>query len=174
MTFFGEEKGEIGSQYYVEHPILPLEKTIANVNLEQLGRTDSLEGPVVASATVTGFDFSEMTATFQAAGSLTGIRLYKHELFSDRYFLHSDNASFARAGIPAHTIGVLFQYPDYHGIGDESTKIDYDNMAKVNRMLALGVLLLANASTTPKWNENNSQAAPYIEAWKRRHQSLNR
>lgn len=174
VTFFGEEKREIGSQYYVRHPILPLEKTIANVNLEQLGRTDSTEGPEIASATVTGFDFSDMTATFQAAGRLTGIRIYKHEQFGDRYFLHSDNAPFAEAGIPAHTLGVLFQYSDYHAVGDKSNKIDYDNMAKVNRMLALGLIMLANAPTTPKWNERDGKTAPYVEAWNRRHQPLNR
>jgi len=84
MTFFGEEKGAIGSEYYVRRPVLPIEKTVADVNLEQLGRTDSLEGPQVASATLTGFDFTDMTATFIAAGKLTGIRMYKHERFSDR------------------------------------------------------------------------------------------
>lgn len=170
MAFFGEEKREIGSQFYLRHSILPLEKTIADVNLEQLGRTDSPEGPEIASSTVTGFDFSDMTETFQAAGRLTGIRIYKHEQFSDLYFLHSDNGPFAEAGIPAHTLGVLFQFPDYHDVGDKSSKIDYDNMAKVNRMLALGVMMLANASTTPKWNEKNAKTASYVEAWKRRHQ----
>ncbi len=174
MTFFGEEKGEIGSQFYVRHPILPLEKTIADVNLEQLGRTDSTEGPEIASATVTGFDFSDMTATFQSAGRLTGIRIYKHQQFSDRYFLHSDNGPFAEAGVPAHTLGVLFQYSDYHGVGDKSNKIDYANMAKVVRMLALGVTKLANAPTTPKWNEKNGQTAHYVQAWKKRHQASDR
>jgi hypothetical protein len=169
ITFFGEEKGEIGSTYYVRHPVLPLEKTIAVVNLEQLGRTDSLEGPQLGSATVTGFDFSDMAATFQEAGKLTGIRLYKHDLFSDRFFARSDNGPFAEAGIPAHTIGVLFQYPDYHGLGDKSNEIDYHNMARVNRMLALGLITLANATTIPRWNEPNAQAAPYAEVWKRRH-----
>src|SRR5262249_42490866 len=51
MTFFGEEKGDVGSDYYARHPIVPIEQTVANVNLEQVGRTDSLEGPQVASAT---------------------------------------------------------------------------------------------------------------------------
>ena len=171
ITFFGEEKGEVGSKYYVRHPILPLEKTIAVVNLEQLGRTDSLEGPQIASATVTGFDFSDATAAFKAAGKITGIRIYKHELFSDRYFLRSDNGPFAESGIPAHTIGVLFQYPDYHALGDKANKIDYDNMAKVNRMLALALIRLANAHTIPKWNERNVQTAVYVEAWKKRHPS---
>lgn len=68
----------------------------------------------------------------------------------------------------------LFQYSDYHDVGDKSKKIDYDNMAKVNRMLALGVIMLANAPTTPKWNERNGKTVPYVEAWKRRHQPINR
>ena len=72
------------------------------------------------------------------------------------------------------TIGVLFQYADYDGVGDESTKIDYDNMAKVNRMLALGLILLANSTTAPKWYENSGQTAPYVATWKRRHQPSSR
>ena len=45
MTFFGEEKGLRGSRYYGRHPVFPIEQTVADVNLEQVGRTDSDEGP---------------------------------------------------------------------------------------------------------------------------------
>jgi len=169
MTFFGEEKGAIGSEYYVRRPVLPIEKTVADVNLEQLGRTDSLEGPQVASATLTGFDFTDMTATFIAAGKLTGIRMYKHERFSDRYFNYSDNRPFAEQGIPAQTLGVLFQYPDYHDVGDKANKIDYDNMAKVDRLVALGLLMIADAPGAPRWNEASPRTTPYVQAWKLRH-----
>ena len=47
MTFFGEEKGLLGSRYYGRHPVVPIEKTVADVNLEQVGRTDDSEGPRV-------------------------------------------------------------------------------------------------------------------------------
>ena len=45
MTFYGEEHGLVGSRYYVEHPVVPLEKTVADINLEQVGRTDDSDGP---------------------------------------------------------------------------------------------------------------------------------
>src|SRR6185295_12174145 len=50
MTFFGEEKGLRGSRYYGRHPVFPIEQTVADMNLEQVGRTDSDEGPQVANA----------------------------------------------------------------------------------------------------------------------------
>lgn len=170
MTFFGEEEENVGSEYYVHHPIVPLEKTVANVNLEQVGRTDGVEGPEVASATLTGFDFTDMTKTFVAAAKLTGIRVYKDERFSDPYFTESDNGAFAEQGVVAQTLGVLFKYPDYHRPGDKADKIDYENMARVDRLIALGVLMIANASSAPKWNDLNPKTAPYLQAWKSRHQ----
>jgi Zn-dependent M28 family amino/carboxypeptidase len=48
IAWFGEEKGLLGSRYYGRHPVFPLAKTVAMVNLEQVGRTDSSEGPQVS------------------------------------------------------------------------------------------------------------------------------
>ena len=48
MTFFGEEKGLLGSRYYGRHPVVPIKQTVADINLEQVGRTDDAEGPRVA------------------------------------------------------------------------------------------------------------------------------
>lgn len=168
MTFFGEEKGLLGSRYYGRHPVFPIEKTIANVNLEQVGRTDSMEGPQLASATLTGFDLSDLNATFKAAGELTGIKVYKHEVNSDSYFGRSDNQALANLGVPAHTLCVAFDYPDYHGAGDHWDKIDYDNMARVNRMVALALMMIAESAEEPRWNEANPKAARYVQAWKER------
>ncbi len=164
MTFFGEEKGLYGSRYYAQHPLVPLKQTIAQINLEQLGRTDDTEGPQIGTATFTGFDFSDLPATFAAAGKLTGVRVYKNEKNSDDFFARSDNQSLADAGIPAHTLAVAFEFPDYHGVGDEWQKIDYDNMAKVDRMITLGLLTIANRTVPPHWNEANSKTKKYVEA----------
>ena len=72
MTVFGEEKGLLGSRYYGRHPVFPIEKTVADVNLEQVGRTDSDEGPQLSNASMTGFDFSDVGLTFKAAGEIDG------------------------------------------------------------------------------------------------------
>jgi hypothetical protein len=170
MTFFGEEEGLLGSQYYAHHPIWPLEKTIAELNLEQLGRTDSTEGPQIANATLTGFDYSGLTSYVQRAGASTGIRIYKHARNSDAYFGASDNLSLAEVGVPAETLAVAFDFPDYHALGDEWQKIDYDNMAQVDRAVALAVYLMANSDQPVRWNEANPKTAPYVKAWKQRQQ----
>ena len=47
VTFFGEEEGLFGSRYYAHHPVFPIAQTVADVNLEQIGRTDDSEGPHV-------------------------------------------------------------------------------------------------------------------------------
>ncbi len=136
MTVFGEEKGLLGSRYYGRHPIFPIEQTVADVNLEQVGRTDDSEGPQVATACMTGIDFSDVGVVFQAAGKAEGIKVYKHPRNSDAYFGRSDNQALADLGVPAHTLAVAFAFPDYHGPGDHWDKIDYGNMAKVDRMVA--------------------------------------
>ena len=169
MTFFGEEKGGLGSRYYGRHPIFPIEKTVADINLEQVGRTDSSEGPQIANASMTGFDYSDMGPIFQAAGELTGIKVYKHERNSDAFFSRSDNQSLADQGVPAHTLCVAFVYPDYHGLGDHWEKVDYVNMAKVDRMVGLSLVMIANNPREPKWNEANPRTERYVKAWKDRH-----
>ena len=165
MAVFGEEKGHVGSEYYVHHPLLPLSRTIADVNLEQLGRTDSPEGPQISSATLTGFDYTTLTNMFRAAGTLTGIRLHDDPRHSAPSFKFSDNFSFAEQGVPAQTLGVLYEFPDYHDVGDKADKIDYENMARVDRMLALGMMTIADSVNTPRWNEAVPETAPYRQAW---------
>ena len=100
MTFFGEERGELGSQFYTEHPLFPITKTVADVNLEQVGRTDSTTGKQVNTASLTGYDYSDVTKYVANAGRLLGIRVYKDVQASDAYFTQSDNSPLAEAGRP--------------------------------------------------------------------------
>jgi hypothetical protein len=170
ITWFGEEKGLQGSRYYGRHPVFPLEKTVAMVNLEQLGRTDDSERPKPNSATLTGFDFTDLGPIFRDAGLKTGVEVYKDEKNSDAFFSRSDNQSMADAGIPAHTLCVAFIFPDYHKPGDHWEKIDYANLAKVNRTIALALLTIADNPEAPKWNESNPKTERYVKAWKALHQ----
>jgi hypothetical protein len=160
VTFYGEEHGLVGSRYYVEHPLAPLERTVADINLEQVGRTDDSDGPRVSAATVTGYDYSDVGELLRRAGRAVGVDVVKHPTKSDSYFGASDNAAFARAGIPAHTISVAYMFPDYHGADDEWEKIDFANMAKVDRMAALGLVTIADGPT-PAWNKDNPKASRY-------------
>jgi hypothetical protein len=164
IALFGEEIGEIGSLYYVRHPLFPLARTIADVNLEQLGRTDDSERPKVLEFNLTGFAYTTLAATFQKAAEESGVRAVDDEPSGDSYFARSDNARFADAGVPDTTVSVAYMFPDYHAVGDEWPKLDYENMAKVDNALALAAFRLADSVDAPAWNPANPRTERYIKA----------
>lgn len=166
MTFFGEERGLVGSTYYGKNPIFPIEKTVADVNLEQVGRTDDNEGPRVGAVSMTGQDYSDVGRIFEEAGKALKVGVEKHPQASDAFFARSDNAAMALQGVPAHTICTAFEYPDYHGLADTADKIDYENMVKVNQLTALGIMMIADTEAEPKWNEANPKTERFVNAWK--------
>ena len=162
MAYFGEEKGLLGSAYYSRHPLVPLSKTVANLNLEQLGRTDG-DHPA-GTATLTGFDYTDIKSALEMAGVATGVKIYNPEKNGESYFARSDNQSLADRGIPAHTIVTDFEFPDYHKVGDEWDKIDYTHLEKVNRTIALTILMIADSAEPPHWNEENARTEKYVKA----------
>jgi hypothetical protein len=166
MAFFGEEQGLVGSTYYAAHPLVPLARTVVDLNLEHLGRTDSTEGRSRAgTASLTGFDFSDLSAVVQAAGRATGIDVYKDARRSDPFFAASDNYPLAKAGVVAHTVSVLYDdWADYHGPGDEWPKVDFANMERTVRMAGAAVLMMADAVEPPHWRADVPAAAPFRDA----------
>ncbi len=170
-AFFGEERGKMGSRHYSLHPLVPLERTVVDINLEQLGRTDDSEGPQIATASLSGFDYSDVGQNLQRAGELVGVKIFRHKKYSDAYFRISDSPVFADMGIPAHTLFVTYDFPGRHASGDRSDRLDYGNFEKITRAVALGVLTIANHPEPPRWNEANRKARPYLQAWKLRHSS---
>ena len=114
---------------------------------------------------VTGAAVAALFLLAQAAG----ITVYKNPQNSDSYFSRSDNQSLADLGIPAHTLCVAYEFPDYHKVSDSWEKIDYDNMAAVDRAVALGMLRLSSEAASPHWNEQYAPARRYVEAGHRLH-----
>ena len=164
MTVFGEEHGLVGSRYYGKHPLVPVVDTVADINLEQVGRTDDSEGPQVRAVAVTGADYSDVWDALVDAGEQAGVRVIRHPTNSDRYFARSDNQALADLGVPAHTLSVAYEFPDYHGAADTWDKIDYENMAAIDRTVALAIQAIANDPKAPQWNADNPKAAKYLEA----------
>lgn len=171
MCFYGEERGLLGARHYVEHPLVPLADTIANVNFEHLGRTDDVEGDRIGQLMPTGFGYTTMLEPFEAAAETSAFELFHHPVNSARFFVASDNAAFANAGIPAHTFCTAFIFPEYHQPGDHWDRIDYDNMAGAVRVLAEGVARLADQDERPVWDQSNRRLGRYREAWQALQQS---
>lgn len=166
IAYFGEEKGLLGSRYYGRHPLVPLNRTVADLNLEHLGRTDGDTGKKVGAATMTGFGYSDITTAFQMAGKATGVKIYDAESNADAYFSRSDNQSLADQGVPATTMLTVFEFPDYHKVGDERDKLDYSNLEKVDRAIALTVMMIGDDPQPPRWNEANPKTEKYVKAWR--------
>ena len=178
MCFFGEERGLLGSNYYGDHPLLPLEKTVCNLNIEMDGRTRKFSAApdkqgVIEDWTgrlgVTGYDYTDMGARLTASCRKAGIAAVMDKDASDPFFMRSDNRALAARGIPAHTVSVGYEDPEYHQANDEWQTVDYSNMTKVVKALVFATLDLANDSATPKWNPAKEQAKPYAEAWAKMH-----
>lgn len=167
IGFYGEERGLVGSRFYSQNPVFPLQATVAQVNLEQIGRTDDSEGPRVGAFNLTGFDFTDIASYMKPAAAKAGVKPEKHEKLSDPYFNASDNAPLALVGIPSTTVSTCYTYPDYHRPGDHWDKLDYDNFAKIVTAVAGGVRAIADSTKAPVWNSTNPKVSRYIEAQKK-------
>lgn len=165
-TFAGEELGLLGSEQFAKATPISVDKVIADLNLEIMGRTDTAEH-AVGKATVTGFAFTTLSQVLERAGKLTGLEVYGEPRFSDSFFDRSDNIALAKRGIPAVTISSGYIYPDYHGLKDEWDRLDYVQMAGVTRMVTLASLMLADSADVPKWNE-----IPATESYREAHKKL--
>jgi hypothetical protein len=141
----GEEVGLIGTNWYIKHPTLPLEAMQANLEIEMIGRPDSLAGGP-ARAWLTGFDRSTMGETFAAAG----LAVVPDKRPDQSFFTRSDNIAFARMGIPAHTLSSFNLHTDYHQLTDETRMVDFAHMAGVINIGVRAVSLLANGPA-PAW-----------------------
>lgn len=166
VCFWGEEMGLRGSSYYCKNPVLPLKDTIVDINLEQIGRTDDTEGERISEFNITGFDYTNLSDFMSKSAKPFGVKVTKHPKLSDPFFFASDNAAFASAGVPANTISTSYEFPDYHKVGDEWQKIDYENMVKIVRSICSAVQVIGNSATEVKWNESNEKTKKYAEAQK--------
>lgn len=142
MTVSGEEKGLLGSDYYTQHPIFPLKSTIANLNIDMIGRMggdyEHSDNPnyiyVIGSDKIS----PDLDSIMKVENSMTENLLLDYKYNSDddpnRFYYRSDHYNFAKNNIP-----VIFffngTHADYHGIGDEVHKIHFEKMAKVTRLV---------------------------------------
>ncbi len=150
----GEEVGLLGTRWYIEHPVAPLDHMTANLEIEMIGRPDSLAGGP-GHAWLTGFERSTMGSMFAAAGLPIG----PDKRLDEQFFMRSDNIAFARAGIPAHTLSTFNLHADYHRPSDEVSRIDFAHMTTVIRAAAEATRLLANGPA-PRWNPGGRPLEP--------------
>jgi len=159
MTVTGEEKGLLGSDYYTRHPIFPLASTIANLNIDMIGRIDPRHTTNPNYVYLVGSD--KLSSTLHqisetANSQYTKLQLdYKYNDPTDpeRIYYRSDHYNFAK-----HNIPVIFYFngvhADYHDIGDTVDKIDFNLLTRRAKLVFYTAWDLANRDQRPLVDAN--------------------
>jgi Zn-dependent M28 family amino/carboxypeptidase len=141
----GEEFGVLGTQWYLDRPVFPLSRTVADLQVEMVGRPDSLAGGP-GRLWLTGFERSTMGESFATAG----LPIVADPRPDFRFFERSDNIVFAMRGIPAHTLSSFNLHPDYHQPSDEVDRIDFAHLEQAAGLVTRAARLLADGPA-PVW-----------------------
>lgn len=149
MTVTGEEKGLLGSDYYTQHPVFPLEKTVVNLNIDMVGRRDPGHKDSAPYVYVIGSDklSSELHSLSEAVNKATTNLIfdytYNDQDHPERLYYRSDHWNFAKNNIP-----IIFYFDgiheDYHQPSDEVDKIEFDLLSKRTQVVFFTAWEIAN------------------------------
>ena len=147
----GEEKGLLGSAYFVDHPTVPIDSIVAQLNADMIGRNAASVLYTVGPRAAPNNQSRRLGAvvdSVNAAESLPFVidRTWDSATHPEHIYERSDHFNYARKGIPIvfFTTGM---HDDYHMPGDEATKIDYAKMARVARLMRDVGVAVGNSET---------------------------
>lgn len=150
----GEEKGLYGSRYYAENPVYPLEMTIADLNIDMIGRNDDAHIEDNNYVYLIGSD--KLSSDLHNISSAVNMKYnninldyrYNVENEPNRFYYRSDHYNFAKNGVP-----VIFYFngvhDDYHRISDTPDKINYPLLEKRTKLVFATAWELANRENRP-------------------------
>lgn len=153
LTVSAEEKGLLGSEWWVDHPTVPLESIVANLNMDMVGRNDPDSLGITPSPEHPDFNtlVEQAIALGPAAGLDVGFKAGEGDLERkvDVYYQRSDHANFAKKGIP---VAFVFagEHEDYHQPSDTIEKIDQAKVLKVVDLIRRLVTEVASAPGRPQ------------------------
>jgi len=151
LNVSGEEKGLWGSEYFSDHPAVPISGIVADLNIDMIGR--NWKDTIVAI----GKEHSDLGATLNRVGAAhpeLNMRPIDDIWPEENFYFRSDHYNFARKGVP-----ILFffsgTHPDYHQVSDSPDKIDAEKESRVARLIFYLGVDVANAAERPKWNPDS-------------------
>tara|TARA_Y100000739_G_scaffold6082_1_gene5471 strand:+ start:52 stop:1080 length:1029 start_codon:yes stop_codon:yes gene_type:complete len=148
MPVSGEEKGLLGSEYYTDNPVYPLENTIANLNIDMIGRLDDWHdnGNYVYLIGSDRLSLELHNLNEEINAKYIGLDLdyrFNDEEDPNRYYYRSDHYNFAKNNIP-----VIFYFngihEDYHRPSDTIEKLDFNKIETITKLIFLTAWELAN------------------------------
>ena len=163
LVFEAEEDGLLGAFHYITNPIVPLDKTVAVLNMDMIGRDeDSATWNTHAADNVNGVNLigtlysPDMRKVVEAENRAIGLKLdYKTDA-DDRegWFSRSDHFPFAVKGVPVAFFNTG-ENPDYHTPNDTWDRLNYPKMEKIVRLVYLSTRSLANSPSRPRFVTNS-------------------
>ncbi|MFT5890143.1 MAG: aminopeptidase YwaD [Dokdonia sp.] len=159
ILFTGEEKGLLGSSFYVENPVLPLKQMVYCFNSDNAGYNDT------SLATIIGLPRTTAEQHIKDAASAFGLTAVDDPAPEQGLFDRSDNVRFAAKGIPSPTFSLGFTAFNgdvtkyYHRPGDEAQTLDYDYLYKFFRAYVLAGRNIGNDPVTPTWTTGDTYEA---------------
>ena len=145
--FGSEEIGGYGARYFQEHPPVPIETFVANLEFEMIARPDSAVAP--HTLWLTGYERSNLGPELARHGA----RLVADPHPEEHFFQRSDNYVLARKGIIAHTVSSFGLHTDYHRPSDDLSHVDFKHMTDAIASMVEPVRWLTNSDFKPQWNE---------------------
>lgn len=154
LTVSGEEKGLFGSRWYTDNPVFPLDSTVADLNVDMIGRTDTVHGDSSRYVYVIGSkrlstELGAMVEEQNAAHAHLHLD-YTFDADDDpnRFYYRSDHYNFAKHGIP---VAFFFNgvHADYHGPYDEVGKIRFDLLLQRTLLVYYTAWAVANRDMRP-------------------------
>lgn len=158
MPVSGEEKGLLGSKYYTDNPVYPLNNTIANLNIDMIGRLDDWHstGNYVYLIGSDRLSYDLHNINEEVNNKYTKLDLdykYNDEEDPNRYYYRSDHYNFAKNNIP-----VIFYFngvhEDYHKPSDTIEKLDFSKIKTISKLVFLTAWELANREEKIKLRED--------------------
>ncbi|RYY21471.1 MAG: M28 family peptidase [Cytophagaceae bacterium] len=145
----GEEEGLLGSQYYTSHPVFPLASTVTDLNIDMVGRVDTLhqgkgDYVYVVGADKLSKDLNTLSeATNQQYQPLALDYKYNDPADPEHIYYRSDHYNFAKHNVPIifYTSGL---HKDYHKTTDDVDKIDFPAMARRDQLIFHTAWAVAN------------------------------
>lgn len=152
----GEEVGLLGSEYYAENPLVPLNKTIFNLNIDGAGYNDT------SIVTVIGLERTSAEQDILEACKAFGLGAIQDPAPEQNLFDRSDNVSFARKGIPAPTFSPGFRAFDdainqfYHQAADQADEnFDFAYLNRFVKAFIHAARRIADNPKSPEWKSGD-------------------
>jgi hypothetical protein len=161
IAYTAEEMGLLGSRFYAEHPLVPLNKTVFNMNCDGAGYND------ITKIVVIGLDRTGAKTEFETATKAFGLTATDDPAPEQNLFDRSDNVSLAAKGVPAPTYSPGFSAFDaeinkyYHKNTDNPDNIDHAYLLKYAQSYIYAARLIANRTKAPEWITGDKYEAAY-------------